>query len=481
LARTCRLIQAYLEGKNILGAKESEPDTDAASKKKTFVTTLQNASLLLKNLPALCLLFLATRLHANAKDGSVDYWIGFTMYAVSIGVACEYVFKAIVPPTQEWVGDYFEMSAQRQKASWLGIICAFLGFVANAVVNGGTAVLIVAIVMSERVPSFTTQCIAWVLSVYFAAHMLLSVHAVCLSCTPGGSAELRPPKGNRTASKLFTQVLRIQDTLALFPMLCVILVCLRMRVLELDQEPPHTAMSGMTIIVFASTLQVLAVIAQGLCGEMSCCGQYMAMSLSAIETACLVILYGGVGATMVGLVKLDALPNGFTFAQLDAVPVPTSMKCVAVLSILYFGAYFSVLVARMLQYVYAVAYNIDTLGEGRMETIMNETTKVVMFVPMLSVMMIALRLRAQTIGQTDPPMWSQHAMWVAVWALITHIIVAPLGSLYAGMTDFRTGPNARQAFDSDKTIAMVIFLCKYVSQAIFYGSVTALFIALVTL
>merc|ERR1719238_933937 len=143
-------------------------------------------------------------------------------------------------------------------------------------------------------------------------------------------------------------------------------------------------------------------------------GSFQAV-LSVLETACLLAVYVGVGLVFVDLLEWDA-PVKVSFISMDVgSQLPTSIKCVTTLSVLYFLVLFSVLVARNIQSVFVAR---EDYTKAQVEDTMEYARKAVIFAPMLSVLMIALRLRARTQGRSDPVEWVQTAMVVSVVALL---------------------------------------------------------------
>merc|ERR1719213_1460871 len=109
--------------------------------------------------------------------------------------------------------------------------------------------------------------------------------------------------------------------------------------------------NGMTMLSFGATLQVLAVLLQMMLGDRL--GSFQAV-LSVVETACLLTVYVGVGMVFVDLFEWDA-PVQVSLLSMDVgAQLPTSIKCVTTLSVLYFLVLFSVLVARVIQYISTV-------------------------------------------------------------------------------------------------------------------------------
>merc|ERR1719454_1439104 len=82
-------------------------------------------------------------------------------------------------------------------------------------------------------------------------------------------------------------------------------------------------------------------------------------------------------------------------------PVSPALRCVVILTAVNFGAHLCVMIGFL----------------GRMRkwatNAVGHVARALAFVPMLCVMMLALRLRAMHLGLPDPQPWAQKAMWIA--------------------------------------------------------------------
>jgi hypothetical protein len=413
--------------------------------------------------PALCILFLAARVWSlHGGDGTLAPWMVYAMAVVSYAILAEYVLKVVEP---------------EDIRSWGATLCLSLSSLAGAAMHGGAAVIVISILTSPFRPSVAMQCLTLLTAVYFAVHALLAVHRGMLQWLTGAQSPSDGPYQDRT-SRGFAQVQHLKETLALFPMLCIILVSVRMRALELGVDPSHSTESGMVVLAFAATLQVLTVAMEMLIASMEdYCGRALAMIFSTCETFFLVSVYGGVMLVFGELLQWD--PSG-RVSLIDAAveargPIPTSMKCIVTLSALYFLAYLSVLLARCFQYVTSVIINREEYTKGRVEEVMDHTCKAVVFAPMLSMLMITLRLRSQNLGLADPPGFAQTAMMVSVAALLAQVLIAPVSSFLTGSV---FGEENAQASDSAKYCAVGFMVAHYLTVAVFYAALATLLAAL---
>jgi hypothetical protein len=378
------------------------------------------------------------------------------MRVVVVAIFVEYVLRVFEPHESQFV---------------LYIGKQVFSFLAKSCVHFGAAVIVISMLTAPNKTSLAMRCISLLTAVYFAVHALIAVYKTFVRAI-GGTEEIFGTRASRT--RRFAQVQHVKETLALFPMLCILLVSTRMQALELHVSPPASMQNGMLALSFGSTAQVLAVLLQMVLGDRQ--GPFQA-ALSVLETVCLLTVYVGVGIVFVDLLEWDA-PVNVSLISMDAgSQLPTSIKCVTTLSVLYFLVLFSVLVGRVIQYVSTVFVAREDYTKGQVEDTMEYARRAVVFAPMLSVLMIALRLRARTQGQSDPEAWVQTAMVVSVVALLVQAVLSPV-------IIFLTGSPANLDRSSDgpdtsrQWCAVVVLIAKYVTDVVFYVALSALLIAM---
>jgi hypothetical protein len=234
----------------------------------------------------------------------------------------------------------------------------------------------------------------------------------------------------------------------------------------------------MLFFAFGGVFQVLVVLVESLLSKTfadTSAGRTLRTFLSLLEITCLLTVYGGV--IIVFMEVLDWTVGGEVSLLMGATaaggPVPVSMKCVTMLSVLYFLAYFSVLIARVYQYVSYVFYAREDFTKGQVEDVLESACKAVVFVPMMCMLMIALRLRAQTVGKDDPERWVQMAMSTTAFSLIVQVCIAPVTSLLTGSPD-------RPSPDGPKLLAVALMIGDYVAQLVVYVALAFLLVALWT-
>merc|ERR1719353_1441747 len=348
-----------------------------------------------------------------------------------------------------------------------------LSFLAKSCLHFGAAVIVISMLTSPNPTSLAMQSISLLTAVYFAVHALLAVYKTFVWAT-GGTDEIFGTRASRTRS--FAQVEHVKETLALFPMLCVLLVSTRMQALELKVNPPASMQNGMLALSFGATTQVLAVLFQMILGDRN--GSSLEWISHVLESVCLITVYVGVGMVFADLLEWDA-PVQVSFLSMDVgSQLPTSIKCVTTLSVLYFLVLFSVLVARVIQYISTVFVAREDYTKGQVEDTMEYARRAVVFAPMLSVLLIALRLRARTQGESDPAEWVQTAMAVSVVALLVQAALSPVIIFLTGSPSMQDR-SADGVATSRQWCAVVVLIAKYVTDVVFYVALTALLFAMV--
>merc|ERR1719440_1556009 len=200
--------------------------------------------------PALCILFLSSRIWSlSSFEGQLAPWVIWAMRVIVAAIFIEYILKVLEPSESQFV---------------LYIGKQVLSFLAKSCVHFGAAVIVISMLTSPNKTSLAMQCISLLTAVYFAVHTLLAVYQTFIWAI-GGSDEIFGTRAARTRG--FAQVQHVKETLALFPMLCVLLVSTRMQALELNVSPPQSMENGMLALSFGATTQVLAVLLQMVLGD----------------------------------------------------------------------------------------------------------------------------------------------------------------------------------------------------------------------
>lgn len=410
-------------------------------------TKLAKAVYTLVHVPALCTLFLAARMWTLHHDAHLHRGmlsaLTYAMYCMSLAILAEYLTC---------------VAAREEK----GLVESVVVGLSRSVVLLGAVGVLVAIFTSPQT-SDAVMAVAALMAGYFGVHTQIAAAAALNSWFRTGVEQ-----GDDDERR--AKVSHVKETLALYPMLCVLLLSLRMRALELGVEAAATAIH---LLVGAALTQVVAVLLQE--RHTSSCA---AVCLSVAETAAMVVTYACCGVLVVRLLMLEEDPHAYavdlTFVQAiaQADPVPTSLKCVTLLSVVFFAVYLSVLLARAMQYCSSKLLQRPAYTTKKVEQVLKQAEDAVLFVPMLSVLMIALRLRATTFYDEDPPRWAQVGMWVCVITLLVEVLMAPL--VEATQEVFKEDAGHGDAY---KMLGISCLVLRYLVRTVFYGGVVTLVLA----
>lgn len=101
------------------------------------------------------------------------------------------------------------------------------------------------------------------------------------------------------------------------------------------------------------------------------------------------------------------------------------------------------------------------------------------FVPMLCVIMIAVRMRAMQVRVRDPQPWAQVTMYVATSAVTTQVLASILYACFVRADDMEL--SCSEVGVVGKVIAIIILVVRYISAISLYIAMIALVVALVSM
>jgi hypothetical protein len=267
-------------------------------------------------------------------------------------------------------------------------------------------------------------------------------------------------------------------TVAYGPMLCVLFIACRMRV-EFLSEGKDQPQMWVQNCMYATTFAVLAMTIVVLCmplvtgkapamknGELEKPegGGTALMVLAAIRYAIQLGMYGGIAGVIVGiniyLPQRGPYKDETDFQKLPA-PAPAVM-CTMILAVTFFATQLIVAGAR--------SYTEFTgKSTARLVSIFSAAADTVSFAPMLSILFLALRMRALQ-HNSQPQVWAQNCMFACTYALITTTALAIIVPVALGgtlETDPRTG--ATKFVVPNPSLKMVFVAIKYAVIVGMYG------------
>merc|ERR1719201_2225201 len=222
------------------------------------------------------------------------------------------------------------------------------------------------------------------------------------------------------------------DTMFYAPMVCMMFVGFRMRVLQLTkgqgapQEWVQFAMKSVTYSILATTLMVLIVpiVTPMKEVEVEETGEIKADSkqnpfespllqgiFNAIRYLTVIALYVGFGAVLVGLFKFTPDP-----------PISPAVGCTVMLSTAFFLIYFLLAVSR----TYSQFSGASNTFTSKFEHVMTRAADTLGMAPMLCALFLAARMRALQMDPVsgNPQRWAQNCFWLCSSALILQTIVS---------------------------------------------------------
>jgi len=101
------------------------------------------------------------------------------------------------------------------------------------------------------------------------------------------------------------------------------------------------------------------------------------------------------------------------------------------------------------------------------------------FVPMLCVIMIAVRMRAMQVHIRDPQPWAQVMMYIATAAVTTQVLASILWACFVTADDFAL--SCGEVGLVGKVAAIIILAVRYIAAISLYMGMIALVIALISM
>jgi len=223
-------------------------------------------------------------------------------------------------------------------------------------------------------------------------------------------------------------------------MLCILLAGISMRSLQLELQTTSWANVAMYATTWAIVIQACLVFLVPVClpGEavnvredisthcldwrkhshptVGCC----TLSLCVLWWTTVISLYCGIAVILASVITMEPQPHHILGLLVGPHPaastaaVSTAMRCVMILTMLYFGIFLGIVIGR-------VAFD---PAKRKLQSVFESAEQSLAFAPMLCVMMIGVRLRAIQLRIRDPQSWAQVAMYVATWTVVIQVFAA---------------------------------------------------------
>jgi len=214
----------------------------------------------------------------------------------------------------------------------------------------------------------------------------------------------------------------------------------------------------------------------------------------------LAVLYAGTAAMLLSVFAMEEQPSSLLVGfmafsgsgeqgALDlerdsatdeaAPPLSLAMRCTMLLTVLYFASDLCVLLAHL------VPGNPRRWAKAVNESLQSALA----FVPMLCVLLIAVRLRAMQLRVRDPQPWAQAAMCNTTIAIVTQVVCCLLvgaggASVVGGREedtfddDCATSKALRASHLGCKAFAIVLLVVQHLAALVLYCGIAALVVAL---
>jgi len=449
-------------------------------------------------IPMLCVLFLATRMRAvQLTQGMTDqydlpqWWVRQAMLACSVAVCLQTVLAAIYYALLSKDPDAVKGSnpSRVEKAlnysRWLIIVCLYLGFM---IVCVGVCIM----PAPEEIwgegggpkVSPAVFCTIFLTTLYFAVHFCIEFVKTVDECLT--------PEGKRFGV-LAPQTLFLRDaaaTVDIAPMLCILFLAARLRALQLNPKtgnPPSWAQTFFYISSFSILgLVLLCVLSAYLLQkegffaagqeepspEARPSGKVKAAEF--LRSVFMFVLYLGAINVILSMFLQKRDPED------GPTPViPPSIKCVMILTTVYFVVYALLWVtttAKKLR-MPAAANRFMTNLANFLEKKAEEAIK---FAPMLCILFLGTFMRALqiTAGKGAPQRWAQTFMYIGTMAVVL-MTVARLDLLMFPPVPEGTKPEG--AKPSVSRVAAFFFVLQHLSLFLMHIAAVAVIIALFTM
>lgn len=455
-------------------ASETEPAEPASDR---VLRILESAEGTLNFAPVLCILFLAAQLQAlEASGGRSDPppWMRHCMVVATGALIAQTVAALLVPAvTGEDRHEVFDKELSRTswapgllggtQAMWAKGLCAAL----ILALYGACVAICVGLLtlyggplelFAERSVSPAVSCTVNLTLQFFVVHLLLTI------------ARARDvAQGSRKKNKFFEVMQLAALTVFFVPMLSVLFIAARVRARHVDPhggQPQVWAQGAFYFCTYGVLLQTVLTVLPA----MPCCGGLVdaKRGTDKMEPDIEFELVGVENKLVRICVKLlRYVPNclvcgGFVTVVVSILtirsssgptpPLAATHVCVVVLALQYFLVYFPLWVAISVR---NVTHGHVHGGKGTRIGVMVEmlwaASATVRFCPMLAVLFLSLRIRAQQITRNvgTPQGWAQDAMIVCTAAVVAQLVMCLIvGCQTGGAPDVDEDGHTRVSQDS---------------------------------
>lgn len=428
------------------GASDTEPAEHATER---LLRILESAEGTLNFAPVLCILFLAAHLQAlEASGGHSDppTWMRRCMEVATVALIAQTVAALLVPAvTGEDRHDVFDKELSRTswapgllggtQAAWAKCICAALIFA----LYGACVAICVGILtlyggpfelFAERSVSPAVSCTVNLTLQFFVVHLLLTI-----------ARASDVAQGTRRKNKFFEVMQLAALTVFFVPMLSVLFIAARVRARHVDPHTGHPqvwAQGAFYVCTYGVLLQTVLTVLPALpffrrvfdakrgtdklepdieFEFVGCENPLVRICVKLLRYIPNCLVCGGFITVVVSIITIKSTSG-------PTPPLAPTHVCVIVLSLQYFLVYLPLWVAISVR---NVTHGHVHGGKGTRIGVMVETlwsaSATVRFCPMLAVLFLSLRIRAQqiTLDVGTPQGWAQDAMILCTFAVVVQL------------------------------------------------------------
>jgi len=477
---------------------QSVMDFGGSQRIEKILSAVRDASKTITFAPALCALFIGTRMRAIqlSKAQTEKYhlpqpWVQTMMYACAATLPLQAIVVFVVslrkPSSEEEpqkrsrreseaVAPLLPASNMGRSTRIMLTVVHILGLV--VIYAGAFSVCLGAIHMPAPEQIWHGQTIPISTALSSAFTLILLFFAVYLFWLLKSANDIRAPKD--PSNKLDLVLLLARDAVNLAPMLAILFVIVRMRAGQVNPEtasPQPWASRCFTICTVCMFVQVAAVFIpitdkQAKVENGKFVGETRSLKLvqDVIRYSSLLCLYCGALMIMISVFLIKS-PKGMG----PTPKISPAMHCTLLLTNVYFIVHTALFVSQTLQALMPDWSTLDWL-----KTVCESGRETIMFAPMLALLCIAARMRALQLtttvhntvpSQAGPQSWAQEAMFFATWSVVIQVVLAyfgtALGTLESGSDKGSRSP-----------IATLLDVVRYLALVVMYVSSTTIIVAI---
>lgn len=333
-------------------------------------------------------------------------------------------------------------------------------------------------------------CTMLLTAMFFVVYLLVAVTKTIFELSPG-------LRSSKALLKLEASAGAAKMTVNFAPMLAILLIGARMRALQIDPKlgnPQPWAQKAFFACTFSILAQailalVLPFATDAECKRGDCEGdvsfvmknKVLGAVLEIVRYACLLALYAGIVTVIYSILVIQ----NETDPSLTP-PLAPALSCTISLTVQYFLIYTLLFVCITIK-----SFVLDQAGDspvsqvfGKAISIFDAARATVMFAPMLAVLCMGCRMRAQQLATAEdgsipeaagPQLWAQQCMQLATGAVFIQLVMTMVVPILtrSGKPECDADGNVKMPSGSNKFLAMFVELIRYATLICMYIGASA--------